>query len=55
MPVIALDLGGTKLAAALFSDEGDILVHETVPLEKRKGNEVGDLILQQAIIFYKKQ
>ena len=48
MPVIALDLGGTKLAAALFSDEGDILITETVQLEKRKGNEVGKLILRQA-------
>jgi len=48
MPVIALDLGGTKLAAALFSDEGDILITETVQLEKRIGNEVGKLILQQA-------
>lgn len=47
MPVLALDLGGTKLAAALFSDEGDILITETLQLEKRKGNEVGKLILQQ--------
>ena len=48
MPVIALDLGGTKLASALLSDEGDILISETVQLEKRKGNEVGSLIVKQA-------
>jgi glucokinase len=48
MPAIALDLGGTKLAAALFSDEGEILITETVQVEKRKGNEVGKLILRQA-------
>lgn len=48
MPAIALDLGGTKLAAALFSDEGDILITQTMQLEKRKGNEVGKLILRQA-------
>lgn len=54
MPVIALDLGGTKLAAALLSDEGDILASETVQLEKRKGNEVGQLILQQAHLFLQK-
>jgi len=48
MAVIALDLGGTKLASALLSDEGDILVSETVQLEKRKGNEVGVLIVKQA-------
>ena len=47
MPVIALDLGGTKLAAALFNDEGDILFSKKVNLEKRKGREVGSLILQQ--------
>lgn len=54
MPVLALDLGGTKLAAALFSDEGDILITETVQLEKRKGNEVGKLILQQANLILQK-
>ena len=54
MPVIALDLGGTKLAAALFSDEGDILINETVQLEKRKGKEVGKLILQQANLLLQK-
>ena len=48
MPAIALDLGGTKLTAALFSDEGEILITETAQLEKRKGNEVGKLILRQA-------
>jgi len=48
MPVIALDLGGTKLAAALLSDEGDIIFTETQPLQKREGHEVGDLILQHA-------
>ncbi len=54
MPVIALDLGGTKLAAALFSDEGDILVSKKVNLEKRKGTEVGNLILQQVNLLLQK-
>src|SRR5688500_1146315 len=54
MLVIALDLGGTKLAAALFSDEGDILISETVQLEKRKGKKVGNLILQQANLISQK-
>jgi len=48
MPVIALDLGGTKLAAALISDEGNIIIAETQPLEKRKGRDVADLILLRA-------
>lgn len=47
MPVIALDLGGTKLASALISNDGDIIFSETQPLLKRKGHEVGNLILQQ--------
>lgn len=48
MAVIALDLGGTKLAAALFSDEGDIIFSQVVSVEGRKGDDVGQLILQQA-------
>ena len=54
MAVIALDLGGTKLAAALLSDEGNILFTQKLSLEKRKGTEVGDLILQQANYFLRK-
>jgi glucokinase len=51
MAVMAIDLGGTKLATALFSENGDILISETVQLDKREGNEVGNLILGQANIF----
>ena len=54
MPIIALDLGGTKLAAALINNEGNIILTETQPLEKRKGREVSDLILQQANKMLKK-
>ena len=54
MPAIALDLGGTKLAAALLNDEGDLLFTETSLLEKRKGRDVGNLISQQANKFLKK-
>jgi glucokinase len=54
MPIIALDLGGTKLAAALLSDEGDLLFSETIPLEKREGDEVGSLLLNQANYLLKK-
>jgi glucokinase len=48
MPVIAIDLGGTKLATALLSNEGEMLVSETHALEKREGSDVANLILQQA-------
>lgn len=44
MPVIGIDLGGTKLSGAIFNDEGEILFKETLPLEKRKRKEVGNLI-----------
>jgi glucokinase len=47
MSVIGFDLGGTKLASAVFSSDGKILLKETVLLEKRKGNEVGALIKEQ--------
>ena len=48
MAVIALDLGGTKLAAALFSEEGDILFKATQSLDKKKGTEVSQLISREA-------
>jgi glucokinase len=48
MAVIALDLGGTKLAAALFNNNGDILFKTNHQLEKRTGTEVGELISQIA-------
>lgn len=48
MPVIAFDLGGTKLASALFGDDGEMIYTETAALEKRKGADIGKLILQQA-------
>lgn len=48
MAVIALDLGGTKLAAALFNDKGDILFKTNRPLDKKQGTEVGELIFRAA-------
>lgn len=44
MAVIALDLGGTKLSAALFNSEGDILFKKNNYKEERAGTEVGKLI-----------
>jgi glucokinase len=44
MPVIGLDLGGTKLAAAVFNDDASIAMRVTVPLEKRSGAAVGRLL-----------
>ncbi len=47
MTVLALDLGGTKLAVAVLSMSGEILFSETIPLEGRVGGDVGGLIQNQ--------
>ncbi|WP_276373255.1 ROK family protein [Chryseolinea sp. H1M3-3] len=44
MPVLGIDLGGTKVAVALFSESGLLLSKTAVPLDGRKGSEVGALI-----------
>lgn len=47
MPYLGIDLGGTKLAAAAFADDGELLHRETTPLGGRAGSEVGALIAQR--------
>ena len=44
MPLLGIDLGGTKLALGLFSNDGKLLHKESVALNNRKGKEVGELI-----------
>lgn len=44
MSVIALDLGGTKLAAAVFEETGNMSHKRTYALSGREGKEVGELI-----------
>ena len=44
MAILALDLGGTKLAAAVLDDVGAIISQEVVTLGDRKSTEVGALI-----------
>lgn len=44
MAVLALDLGGTKLAGALFSDDGKLLYRKVNTLNGRQGNAVCELI-----------
>lgn len=51
MPVLAIDLGGTKLAAAIVSEDGTILHEEKTSLRGRRGAEVGALILGHAKMF----
>ena len=47
MALLGIDLGGTKLALAVFSDEGRILSKETTSLGNRKGPEVGKIITEK--------
>jgi glucokinase len=44
MSFAGIDLGGTKLAAAAFSDAGEILSRETIQLAGLEGHAVGKLI-----------
>ncbi len=48
MAVIGLDLGGTKLAGALFDSAGEILERQVVPLAQRHGRDVGALVAEMA-------
>jgi glucokinase len=47
MRLLAIDLGGTKLAIGVFSIDGELLSEEKLPLNKRSGNEVGKLITKK--------
>jgi glucokinase len=48
MALLGVDLGGTKLALAIFSTEGLMLSRKISPLGSRKGKEVGKLIAGHA-------
>ncbi len=48
MAVIGMDLGGTKLSAAIFSNEGNIIKERSSLLEGRGGDEAGELITGMA-------
>ncbi len=47
MPILAIDLGGTKLATATFDADGTLLQREGIPLDGRTGAEVGALIARR--------
>jgi glucokinase len=44
MSLLGIDIGGTKIAFAVFSGEGAIISRETILIEGRKGDEVGAVI-----------
>lgn len=45
MAVIGLDLGGTKLAGAVFDENGAVIAEDHVLLERRGGSDVGTLVI----------
>ena len=45
---MGIDVGGTKIAAALFRENGEVLVHERGELGGRTGTEVGALVREVA-------
>ena len=47
MPVTAIDLGGTKLATAVFDAGGTLLHRDSVPLDGLSGAEVAALVAQR--------
>lgn len=49
MSLIAMDLGGTKLAAARFDDSGALLDRESVALAGRTGAHVAALIVERLV------
>jgi glucokinase len=55
MCLLAVDLGGTKLAVAVFSNTGELLRKQKIMLEKRTANEVGALIAGHIEILIQEQ
>ncbi len=51
MSLLGIDLGGTKLASALFNEEGKILSRDITSLDDRKGHEVGKLITGKIVFM----
>jgi glucokinase len=49
MSLLAIDLGGTKLAVGLFNETGDLLFSKEDSITGRQGKQVGDLISQNVL------
>ncbi len=47
MTFVGADLGGTKLAVAAFTDDGELISREAIPLAGRRGAAVGALIAER--------
>jgi glucokinase len=51
MTLLGIDLGGTKLALAIFSEEGKIMFKEAFAIGDRKGSDVGKFITDNTLKF----
>ena len=51
MALLGIDIGGTKIAFALFDDEGNISVKEILAIGNRRGTEVGNIITVTAALM----
>lgn len=47
MSLIAVDVGGTKIAGALFSRSGQIIDKSIDPVREKKGEEIGEIICER--------
>ena len=51
MALLGIDIGGTKIAFALFDDAGNISAKETLTIGNRRGTEVGNLVTVTAALM----
>jgi len=54
MALLGIDLGGSKVAFALFDHDGNMSEKETLSLDNRKGTEVGKMITVTAALMLAK-
>jgi glucokinase len=54
MALLGIDLGGSKVTFALFDHDGNMREKETLPLDNRKGTEVGNMITVTAALMLAK-
>jgi glucokinase len=53
--LLAVDLGGTKLALAVFTDAGELRMEDRIPLNHRGGDDVGRLICEHVATIIKER
>ena len=51
MALLGIDIGGTKIAFALFDNSGNISAKETLAIGNRRGTEVGNLVTVTAALM----